>query len=168
MVSRRVVFLDIDGVLNSVRYVKARGPRGELANDLEYWDLNIDPEAVASLNEIVKASGADVVISSSWRRMLGLADIRGCLKRRGFLGRVVDRTPEINCRIRNSVIERAAIRGDEVQAWLEDNRDVADFCILDDGNDMGELSDHLVLIDAENGLGPKHVAPALARLGVAP
>lgn len=52
---RKIVFLDIDGCVNSEQfYVKTRGRSG-----------NFDPDAVALLNRL-KDIGAEVVISSSW------------------------------------------------------------------------------------------------------
>lgn len=52
---KRIVFLDIDGVVNSEQYyAKTRGRSGDF-----------DPEAIALLNQL-KDIGAEVVISSSW------------------------------------------------------------------------------------------------------
>lgn len=51
----RIVFLDVDGVLNSDQfYVKTRGRSGDF-----------DPEAITLLNQL-EAIDAEVVISSSW------------------------------------------------------------------------------------------------------
>ncbi len=52
---KRVIFLDIDGVVNSERwYMKTRGRSGDF-----------NPEAIALLNQL-KDAGAEVVLSSSW------------------------------------------------------------------------------------------------------
>jgi len=52
-----LVFLDIDGVLNT--------------HDANAYRINsIHQDKVARLNEIVKATGAEVVISSAWRYMI--------------------------------------------------------------------------------------------------
>ena len=52
---KRIVFLDVDGVLNSDQfYAKTRARSG-----------NFDPESIALLNQL-KNIGAEVVISSSW------------------------------------------------------------------------------------------------------
>ena len=51
--TRRVVFLDIDGVLAPIHR----------------WDRygELDPGCIRVLNEIVAGAGADVVVSSTWR-----------------------------------------------------------------------------------------------------
>lgn len=52
---KRIVFLDIDGCINSERfYVKTKGRSGDF-----------DPEAIKLLNQL-KDIGAEVVVSSSW------------------------------------------------------------------------------------------------------
>ena len=50
----KIIFLDIDGVLNDDGTVPERGPA-------------VDPEMVARLSQIVSRTGADIVLSSSWK-----------------------------------------------------------------------------------------------------
>jgi hypothetical protein len=56
----KIVFLDIDGVLNHDGYFAHVTP------DAVEWD-NIDEEKVKLLKEIQSATGCDFVMSSSWR-----------------------------------------------------------------------------------------------------
>lgn len=53
----KVIFLDFDGVLNSEKYVCAFG----------HWGVIIDPSRMALLKQIVDATGANIVLSTSWR-----------------------------------------------------------------------------------------------------
>ncbi len=55
----KVLFLDVDGVLNSEPYC--------IEHREDLWDNPIDREAVKRLVKIVQASGAKIVLSSSWR-----------------------------------------------------------------------------------------------------
>ena len=137
---RRVIFLDIDGVLAPIRR----------------WDRygDLDPTCIQVLNDIVASSEADVVVSSTWRHGKTVAKLQEILDAEGFVGRVVDKTP--------SDI-RGAYRGDEIAAWLADHP-VAGFVIIDDHTDMGELRTHLVLTEPAHGLQPAHVPRALALL----
>ena len=52
---KKIIFLDIDGVLNSETYDKNRTAGA------------IDPECAKRLNRIIKETNADIVISSSWK-----------------------------------------------------------------------------------------------------
>ena len=78
-VTRRVIFLDIDGVLAPIRR----------------WDRygDLDPACIRVLNEIVAAGGADVVVSSTWRHGKTIAELQDMLQTEGFAGCVVDKTP---------------------------------------------------------------------------
>lgn len=61
---RKVIFLDFDGVLNSGRNLTYLHRAGLPATD-RYGDL-FDPEAVDNLRRIIAATGAMVVVTSSW------------------------------------------------------------------------------------------------------
>lgn len=57
----KVIFLDIDGVLNSNDwYVKTRGVGGYNGGD-------VDPECIELINDLIDATGAKIIMSSSWR-----------------------------------------------------------------------------------------------------
>ena len=58
VVMRKVIFLDIDGVLNSVKYDRER----------RLQDGNIDESRLLLLRAIVDVTGADIVLSASWRK----------------------------------------------------------------------------------------------------
>ena len=77
--TRRVVFLDIDGVLAPIRR----------------WDRygDIEPACIEVLNEIVASARADVVVSSTWRHGKTVVELQAMLEAEGFTGRVVDKTP---------------------------------------------------------------------------
>ena len=137
---RRVIFLDIDGVLAPIRR----------------WDRygDLDRACIEVLNEIVASSGAKVVVSSTWRHGKSVAQLQQILEAEGFSGRVIDKTP--------SDIPGAG-RGDEIAAWLAEHA-VGRFVIIDDHAGMGDLNEHLVQTEPAHGLQPKHVARALAVL----
>ena len=133
----RIIFLDFDGVLAPIR-------RWDRYGDLERPCIEV-------LNAIVASSGADVVVSSTWRHGKSVAELQAILEAEGFVGRVVDKTP--------SDI-RGAYRGDEIAAWLAEHP-ARGFVIIDDHADMGELRSHLVLTEPGHGLQPRHVPRAL-------
>lgn len=81
-----IVFLDIDGVLNSSRFFYDNNPLPMGRPGA------IDPDAVRRLNQIVDATGAKVVLSTSWRTQ-GVDTVSGYLSERGFTGSVIGATP---------------------------------------------------------------------------
>jgi hypothetical protein len=141
----RVIFLDIDGVLNSVDWMMRGG--SEIIN-YEDGGTQLDPKAVTLLESIVKNSGAKVVISSTWRRMYGYEQVAVFLRRHGFTGEVIGETPYF--------YEPGKVRGDEIQAWLDEHPEVKYFAILDDDSDMAHLMGRLVHTKYPHGLLPEH------------
>jgi hypothetical protein len=139
-VTRRVIFLDIDGVLAPIRR----------------WDRygNLDPACIRVLNEIVAGGEADVVISSTWRHGKTIAELQDMLQTGGFAGCVVDKTP---------ADMPGASRRDEIAAWLEEHA-VSGYVIIDDHADMGELRTHLVQTHPAHGLQPADAPRAIAML----
>jgi hypothetical protein len=136
-VTRRVVFLDIDGVLAPIR-------RWDRYGDLE-------PACIHVLNEIVAGAGAGVVVSSTWRYGKTVAELQAMLDAAGFNGSVIDKTP---------LGPPGAHRGDEIAAWLEEH-DVAGYVIVDDHANMGALHARLLLTHPGRGLQRADAARAI-------
>src|SRR5262249_13422345 len=140
IVTRRVIFLDFDGVLAPI----TRWDR--------YGDL--DPSCVELLNEIVAAGDADVVVSSTWRYGKTVAELQAMLDAQGFKGSVRDKTP---------TVDGGATRGDEIAAWLAVH-DVSGYVIIDDHPDVGALQARLVLTHPARGLQPADAVLAIETL----
>ena len=136
---RRVIFLDIDGVLAPI----------------QHWDRygDLDPACIRVLNEIVARGEAEVVVSSSLRYGRTVDQLQAMLEADGFTGRVVDKTPSV----------RGGERGEEIAAWLAEHA-VDGYVIIDDHLDMGALRPHLVHTHPARGLQPDDAARALATL----
>jgi hypothetical protein len=139
-VTRRVIFLDIDGVVAPIRR----------------WDRygDLDPVCIRVLNEIVALAGADVVVSSTWRHGKTVAELQQMLDAEGFTGCVLGKTPTGT---------PGADRGDEIAAWLAEHT-VGGFVIIDDHADMGALRAHLVQTHPAHGLQPTDTPHAVAVL----
>lgn len=119
----KVLFLDIDGVLNHHDFLVANK-----AKIVEDWSgrAEIDTVAVARLRRVIEATGANVVLSSSWRHRFHGAEMRGFFAGYGIL--IMSVTPTIQvCR-----------RGDEIAAWLRSTSETVDeYVVLDDYDDAG-------------------------------
>lgn len=140
----RVLFLDIDGVLNRERF------RPEQSFGLRSW---IEPELAQRLCEVLQAIQAEIVLSSDWRRGRDLALLRDELRAAGIDGAMIDVTREIH-----------GPRWREIETWMTENKRTAEqIAIVDDFHDMGPLQPRFVRVSPLNGLD-KDAAKALVAL----
>lgn len=138
-----VIFLDIDGVLISASTMARR---------------IADPTCVRNLNILTEATGARVVVSSTWRRF-GLARVVYTLNTCwGVVAPIIGATPELDTQA-SSGVWRAQPRGLEIAYWLALNPH-GPFVILDDEGGMGELYPYWVQVNGEDGLTASDVIKA--------
>lgn len=157
----KVIFLDIDGVLNSEKHAKemhALVKAGKLSEEKfhQTWDLPYEG-TLKPLKRIVDSTGAIIVLSSSWR-IGGLEHgllVKKLLKTFKPYGlTIVDVTPQgvpleklssmgfdpANCydakyregRFDCGYNTKTWDRGAEIASWLSKHKDVTSFVILDD------------------------------------
>jgi hypothetical protein len=133
-------------------------------NEDEMFQGMVDPEAVKLLDEILDRTGAQVVVSSTWRlHGNGLARVKRALhwgsKNQGGLGlrnhrRFIDVTGS----------RSGEPRGLEIDDWLKAHPEVTKFVILDDDSDMEMHMDKLVQTSWQEGLTREHVERAVKML----
>ena len=130
-----LVFLDIDGVLNSV------------ASATRYrTDKRFGDENVAAFNRIIDQTSARIVISSTWRFGRTDAELGHVLRQQGVHGEIVGSTDR-------DFEGEGCPRGSLIQRWLDAQTEKPDrFIILDDNADMRPLRDRLVQTDSKVGL----------------
>ena len=161
----KIVFLDIDGVLNhsSTRHTV-------LPNSIEPLPIPIDPKCMERLNRLIAETGARIVISSSWRLFARWQDLGPALARHGLVGDVIGETPDLpnnkawlaNWQTRHGKafeFDRLE-RGWEIGEWLAAHPEVTAFVILDDCSDMDALKPWLVLTHPCDGLDDPDVERA--------
>lgn len=146
----RVLFLDFDGVLNSMAYFqRVSGTRDGLSLPA-FTRSQFDPEAIAHLNRVVTETGCWLVISSSWRLAYGRLQLCDLLASVGFKGRVLDTTPDL------CTDQRAR----EIREWLEGpgyRHGVERFAIVDDCYDAGVgYAPYFVQTEFATGLTEEH------------
>lgn len=158
----KVIFLDIDGVLNSHKYLKT----GKFRKGESFHEVNvsmIDPKTVKHLNAIVAATGAKIVLSSSWRiyRLPSTEDCQNLFDAVGIKAECIDLTmhrPDDVRRIINTFSDKGwqdrVLRGHEIHAWLLlwAKYPIDSFIILDDNSDMEYLLPRLVKTHWSRGL----------------
>ena len=166
----KVLFLDIDGVLNSHNWFGYR--LYCIKNDMHDRVLNfvntnderikhklsmIDDRAIANLNRIIEETGCKVVLSSSWRSCVEAENTltEYILKLKGFNYELYDVTPRILAKAFGTQ------RGEEIQLWMDkesEKNEIESFVILDDDYDMlPEQMNNFIQIDGQVGLTDKDV-----------
>lgn len=148
----KVVFLDLDGVLNVEIFINAfwefcrlmelRHPEQKVDfNEISRDDYGMlfCPTATKQLEWIIATTGAKIVISSTWRHN-GLSQMQEMWKHRKLAGEVIDITPSFR-HLRTDEEEKMdfdelAERGREIKHWLDKHPEVEQFVIFDDDNDM--------------------------------
>lgn len=163
----KIIFLDIDGVLNSEESII----KSYECNNTRAFSDNPHEEHIKWLNYIVEKTNAKIVISSTWRKNSGMVAIWRILNLLGFKGKIIGETPITG-----------DIRGNEIRCWIDrfsnkkdwrftcdekySNNDfkIKKFVIIDDDSDMGNLSHRLVKTNSKTGLTQKEAELAISLL----
>ena len=170
----KVLFLDIDGVLNSENWFGYRlyciknNMFNEVINFVNTTDecikhklSMIDDRAIANLNRIVEETGCKVVLSSSWRSCVEDENTltEYILKLKGFNYELYDVTPRLWFN------DFSIRRGEEIKLWMDkesEKNEIESFVILDDDSDMlPEQMNNFIQIDGQVGLTDKDVFAAI-------
>lgn len=88
----KVIFLDIDGVLNSQRFYESMEKQKRLEFHDKYGE-SFDELSSSLLNKLITETGAKVVVSSTWRHQ-GLDAMKQMWIDRGMKGEVIAITPD--------------------------------------------------------------------------
>lgn len=154
----KVIFLDIDGVLVTYKEIHSRSR--DIVNGMHIFNK----ACVDRLNKLVEDSGAELVLSSSWR-VFGLEAFNEHASNQGILKLPIDITPSLDSKT-ESGIYIAKQRGHEIKAWLDKYPDVTHYAILDDNTDMDTVRDNFVFVKdgMSTGLQDHHVEKVLKLL----
>ena len=150
--SRKIIFLDIDGVLNSSEFDDHC--RETYGVDPVFDDI-LDAEAILTLRYIIDETGAEVVMSSSWREYPEAKE-RAVTQMKCYGVEVVDSTPILQGP------KEWGYRNGEILAWLSEHPDVTNYLILDDiPMDHVEQARRQVLTTMQKGLLREHADKAI-------
>ena len=117
----KILFLDFDGVMDSESYNHMLKKQGKPLKD-KYGTI-FDPLCVKNLKYITDQTGASIVVTSLWKRIMSYGDIVELWGYRELPGFVTGVTPNLGKRFN---------RGDEIDAWLEECRTDVQYVIIDD------------------------------------
>ncbi len=151
----KVIFLDIDGVLNHEEFFMAH------IDEMEQFP--VDPACVRRIKEIVDATGARIVLTSSWR----MGWNRGAGEMDELCRRLVEIMAEFDLEIYDKTDWlRSGDRGLEIREWINKAPlRVERFVIIDD-NDFHwakrRLDSYWIQTDfSDGGLKEEHVPRAV-------
>ena len=139
----KIIFLDFDGVMDTAYYDHVLSKLRLPGNDT--FGTVFDPNCVQNLKEIIDKTGADIVVSSTWKDDMSYKEILDMWNNRGLPGFVTDVTPTT----------AQHNRGDEIDAWLDECNVECQYVIIDD-LDATNFNDHqlprLLVVNPFNGL----------------
>ena len=150
----KVIFLDIDGVLNSIdsmvayHYLKIPQRSREL-----------DLISIGLLKALCDKTEAKICISSTWRIGRTVQDFIDIFQSYGWEDSpIIGMTPIMR--------SHGIYRGHEIQHWLDEHPEVENYVILDDDSDMLEPQfGNFVSISSVNGFRSKHYCKCLRLFG---
>ncbi|MBR6309360.1 MAG: hypothetical protein IKR39_12220 [Lachnospiraceae bacterium] len=157
----RVIFLDIDGVLNSRFW--------EDEHQVEISDGKyVDIEAVKLFSQLVKETDATVILHSGWRFWFDetmnptrseakyFAD---AMAREGV--EIVGVTPDLTTEEIRRTRKFSLVKADEILCWLQDHRECGNWVVLDDLDlHNSEIEAHQVRPNNDVGITKEDVEKA--------
>lgn len=159
---RKIIFLDIDGVLNSHIIASEWKARNSKNGGYGGWFKEGDPlskevikwghKNLENLQEIVDQTNAKIVISSTWRIHFSIETFKEMFTIYGWKDApIIDRTPG-----------GYKTRGLEINRWLKDHPEVESYVIIDDFDEfMISQKKNFVNTDPEIGLTYKDAINAI-------
>lgn len=165
----KIIFLDIDGVLNSDRTVLAIQGGKPMVSLFDLHVDQFDPVAIGILNRLIRKSGAKVVFSTSHRGNPIIANDRAMrfVKEAGMIDAVFDgEGPHVT-----PFLMHTTSRGLEIQAWLDNYQaqtgTEVEYVVLDDTRTSEVDQTHSwVLVDPAIGLSAQDYYRACKILNV--
>lgn len=172
----KLLFLDIDGVFNSYRWMTSERYSQE-RDTLTHDQYMLDPEVVQVLDSLLdQVPDLKIVLSSTWRLHCDCPKMDSLLQERGLrnTGCFVGRTSSWGHHYSQflDLESSQATRGTEILEWLywayvrqDGSCDTeTHFVILDDDSDMYCLKEHFIKTSQKTGLVAEQIPAILAVL----
>jgi len=156
----KIIFLDIDGVLNFQSHYEAlqttkkelkKAVKSEKLQRFEYYSESINFDALKRIELLCEKTGASIVISSTWRKSMNPEQLNEVFRYCGLEKDlpIIDVTPDFylkdfgslprGCEINNWLNKRGfnhIFWSKEEQQKYIDNSGIENYIILDDDSDM--------------------------------
>ena len=146
-----IVFLDVDGVLNSKNELIRVW--NETHKPHSGYNYPFDKKCLLNLRKIVVNTNSKIVITSTWRKdEKGRNILYDTLKLYGLEQYIIGYTPILD-----------VSRGEEIKQYLSEH-ECDNFVILDDDSDMGDLIFFLIKTNRQFGLTEVDAEKAIKKL----
>jgi hypothetical protein len=183
---KKVVFLDIDGVLQLGTQNRHNCDLDRLKSDLEELNpsyslndkydlaavlLDWNKECVRNLKNLLEQTGAFIVVSSDWRNHKSLLEVQLLFRLQGLDKYVIGKTTSIPfCPLGDT--EKYPVlksRAREIEHYLASCPEIDYFVIIDDNDGYGAkisefFPDHFVYTDFHQGLTKEKMEEALEKM----
>ena len=165
----KLIFLDFDGVVNNYPFLREVLSQGLVKGYgfKDPTDVNmIDLEKIKLLNKILDATGASIVISSSWRNTYTSDELRDFLQLKGLnkpesiIGETGSTRHSQTAKELDVPVGASVDRGVLIQHWLKQHPEVTTYVALDDDPGAGEAGTVWLKTDPEIGLTEEIVEKA--------
>ena len=161
----KIIFLDIDGVLNSDSWNQ------EHENEIKNGIL-VDEEKVEILSKLIKTTGAKVILHSGWRFWFdeSFLPIR---KESEILIKLLNKnhidfydfTPDLTTEEIRKSKNFSKVKPDEILLWLKNRSDISSWVVIDDLDLNNEIiSNHQIKPDSKIGLSSSDIEKAVKLL----
>lgn len=156
--TQKIVFMDVDGVFNHWEWLgRMDGIEGAFGDPTKHFD----PSRVVLFNEIIDVTGADVVLSTSWRHIHPEDELIEILREVGIRGNIVGETPAGG---------HYDSRYGEILGWISLNLYKDKYVILDDCVSPHQAATpedayRIIQTSMNHGLLKSHVVHAIHVLG---
>lgn len=133
MLITKILFMDIDGPM-----IPSRAFR--LPNQTKIYSV-FDPCATSMINELIKLSGARIVISSTWRKH-GLDDCLDLFKTNGIDPTLLHPDWKTSCKL---------TRTQEINSWIQNHPEITHYVAIDDEQLDAKILPGFVQCDMDEG-----------------
>lgn len=170
----KIIFLDFDGVMCLATEWGGRTRKKELWNrtypeksimyycdidkmDVEYRFDDFNDKAVIILNDILKQTDAEIVVSSDWRFYCTLAEMKSLFEQYGVIKGPIDYTPTLEIEDFKNLEMNGKKgyedeRSIEIKKWLGLNPEVTHWVAVDDLNMKEDLTNFVHTIRKNEGI----------------
>lgn len=147
-----IIFLDVDGVLNSTKKLKEMYYQNK--RPYSGFDYPFDEGCLNNLKRLVDETNSYLVITSTWRmHEIGKNILLNELKKYGLSERVIGYT---------DILHKS--RGEEIKLYLDKLNQDVNYIILDDDNDFLGLEEYLINANYEVGLTEEDTINGIKKL----
>lgn len=145
----KVIFLDHDGVIcldgqwggraiKRREYVKEHGsPESDMKMPVQYRFDDFDNGAIMVLNQILEETGAEIVISSDWRRWATVEEMGEYYTQQGIIKKPIGYTTSVlksDLRYSDWRSELEETRSYEILQYIEEHPEITNWVAIDDLN----------------------------------